>query len=433
MQPHRLLWAYARTRTHRFADRAALERHQARGLERFARTVLARSPWFAPHASQPRDAWPLMDKAAMLAHFDAMNTAGLKLDDVLACAHRAEQSRDFSPMLGRYSVGLSSGTSGSRGVFVASPAERATWAGVLLAKLLPHGLLHRERVALFLRANNRLYTTVRTPWLSFAFFDLFEPFESLVAQLDAYRPTIVVAPAQVLCSLAVAVREGRLAVRPARVIAVAEVLEPLDRVLLAETFGRVDEVYQATEGFLGATCAHGTLHLNEEFLHVEPQWLDDARFVPVITDFTRATQPIVRYRLDDVLAVRRAPCPCGSPALAIERIEGRCDDMLVLPARDGTPRTVFADVCARALAQALPLHADYRLTQTAPAALSLAVDAGVDGAGSGALAACRQHLVDVFARLGVATDALTWTLSPVVPARDFTQKRRRIVRAKEAR
>ncbi|WP_010095579.1 F390 synthetase-related protein, partial [Burkholderia ubonensis] len=362
MQPHRLLWAYARTRAHRFADRAALERHQARGLERFARTVLARSPWFAPHASQPRDAWPLMDKAAMLAHFDAMNTAGLKLDDVLACAHRAEQSRDFSPMLGRYSVGLSSGTSGSRGVFVASPAERATWAGVLLAKLLPQGLLHRERVALFLRANNRLYTTVRTPWLSFAFFDLFEPFESLVTQLDAYRPTIVVAPAQVLCSLAVAVREGRLAVRPARVIAVAEVLEPLDRVLLAETFGRVDEVYQATEGFLGATCTHGTLHLNEAFLHVEPQWLDDTRFVPVITDFTRSTQPIVRYRLDDVLAVRRAPCPCGSPALAIERIEGRCDDMLVLPARDGTPRTVFADVCARALAQALPLRADYRLT-----------------------------------------------------------------------
>jgi putative adenylate-forming enzyme len=217
------------------------------------------------------------------------------------------------------------------------------------------------------------------------------------------------------------------------VIAVAEVLEPLDRVLLAGTFGRVDEVYQATEGFLGATCAHGTLHLNEELVHVEPQWLDDTRFVPIITDFTRATQPIVRYRLDDVLAVRPTPCPCGNPALAIERIEGRCDDMLVLPGSDGAPRTVFADVCARAFAQALPLHADYRLTQTAPAALVLEVDAGAASSGADALAACRKHLVDVFARLGVATDALTWTLIPTLPARDFAHKRRRIVRTREAR
>lgn len=431
MQLHRLLWTYARTRTRRFADRAALERHQARGLERFARDVLAHSPWFAQYAHQPRDAWPQMDKVTMLAHFDAMNTAGLKLDDVLACALRAEQSRNFSSTLGCYSVGLSSGTSRSRGVFVASPAERATWAGVLLARLLPQGLVHRERVALFLRANNRLYTSVRTPWLSFDFFDLFEPFESLVARLDAFRSTIVVAPTQVLRALAIAARDGKLSARPTRVIAVAEVLEPLDRVLLAETFGRVDEIYQATEGFLGATCAHGTLHLNEDFVYVEPQWLDDTRFVPIITDYTRSTQPIVRYRLDDVLTVRRSRCPCGSPTLAIEQIDGRCDDMLVLPGLDGVPRTVFADVCARALAQVLPLHADYRLMQSGHAALSLEVDAGLSSAEHGTLASCRQHLVNVFARLGVATDSLTWTLSASIPASDFTQKRRRIARMRE--
>ena len=430
MQAPRLIWTYARMRTRRFSSRDELEEHQSLRLERFSHKVLKKSPWFAQYAHLHHDAWPLMDKGTMVAHFDAMNTAGLRFDDVMACALRAEQSRDFSPTLRGFSIGLSSGTSGSRGVFVASPAERATWAGALLAKLLPNAVTQRERVALFLRANNQLYTTVGSRWLSFDFFDLFKPFDLLIAQLSAFRPTIIVAPAQVLREIAIAIQEGRLPRPPTRVISVAEVLDPLDRALLAEVFGRVDEVYQATEGFLGATCAHGTLHLNEEFVHVERHWLDEKRFVPVITDFTRSTQPIVRYRLDDILSVRGSPCSCGNPALAIDQIEGRCDDTLVLPGRDGASRRVFADVCARALAQSLPLHADYRLTQTAPLALSLAVD-GCHAVG--ALAVCQHHLVDVFARLGVATEALAWTLSPVVPASDLTQKRRRIVRAREAR
>lgn len=40
--------------------------------------------------------------------------------------------------------------------------------------------------------------------------------------------------------------------------------------------------------------------------------IDERRFTPVITDFTRQTQPIVRYKLDDVLVVSDKPCPCGT-------------------------------------------------------------------------------------------------------------------------
>ncbi|MER2855375.1 CoF synthetase, partial [Escherichia coli] len=92
-------------------------------------------------------------------------------------------------------------------------------------------------------------------------------------------------------------------------------------------------------------------------------WLDETRFSPIITDFTRKTQPIVRYQLDDVLVVKQAPCPCGSPELAIERIEGRCDDLLQLPDQQGNMTTIFADPCARVIVNNLPLTADFRLTQ----------------------------------------------------------------------
>lgn len=424
---HRLLWSYWQTRRLQLPDRAALEAHQQRQIARFTQRVLVRSPYFRPFISKPMREWPLMDKATMMANFDAMNTAGLRLNDVLACAQQAEQSRDFRPMVGPYSVGLSSGTSGGRGVFVVSLTERAQWAGILLAKLLPRGLLHGERVALFLRANSNLYTAVRNPWLTFSFFDLFAPFDSHRAPLEALRPTIIVGPAQVLRALAMEKLAGRLDIAPVRVLSGAEVLEPMDRALLEQAFGNVGEVYQATEGFLGATCAHGTLHLNEAHVHIEPQWLDERRFVPLVTDFTRSTQPIVRYRLDDILIRRdpaRAPCPCGNPAMAIERIEGRCDDTLVLPAIDGGTVTLFADVCSRALAQALPLQADYRLVQTDAHTLALSISP----ADADITRTCEAHLADVFACQGVDTSRLTWHTAPERIATDFTTKRRRIVR-----
>jgi putative adenylate-forming enzyme len=431
-----LLLSYWRTRRLRFADRAQLESYQQQQLARFIDTLCARSRYFAPYRSLPLAQWPFMNKALMLEHFDTMNTAGITLAQAMAAAMAAEHSRDFTPAVGDITVGLSSGTSSRRAVFTVSPREKAQWAGVMLAKALPEGLFSGERVALFLRANSNLYTAVRSPWLTFAFYDLFQPFDSLCAQLARYQATVIVAPAQVLRQLALRVIDGSLALAPKKVISVAEVLEAQDRALIVQAFGAVHEIYQATEGFLASSCEHGVLHLNEEFVHIEPQWLDaeERRFVPVITDFTRITQPIVRYRLDDILLARATPCPCGRATRAIAGIEGRCDDMLLLPslpsmlsANGGAPVAVFADVLTRAFAQALPADADYRLVQQGESALQL--HAALDAAG---LAALREHLAAVLRGLGVAVEALAWTMSSELPPFDPSMKRRRIRRLASA-
>ncbi|WP_058049828.1 F390 synthetase-related protein [Janthinobacterium sp. Ant5-2-1] len=424
-----LLLSYWRTRRLRFADRGQLDAYQQQQLARFIDVLCARSRYFAPYRNLPLDAWPTMNKALMLEHFDAMNTAGITLAQAMDAAMAAEHSRDFTPAVGDITVGLSSGTSSRRAVFTVSPREKAQWAGVMLAKALPDGLFSGERVALFLRANSNLYTAVRSPWLTFAFYDLFEPFDALCARLAQYRPSVIVAPAQVLRQLALRVIDGSLALAPKKVISVAEVLEAQDRALIVQAFGAVHEIYQATEGFLASSCEHGVLHLNEEYVHIEPQWLDgeQRRFVPVITDFTRITQPIVRYRLDDILLARATPCPCGRATRAIDGIEGRCDDMLFLPslpsANGGETVAVFADVLTRAFAQALPADADYRLVQTDDSALQL--HAALDAAG---LAALRAHLATVLQGLGVAVDSLAWTASSELPSFDPTMKRRRIRR-----
>lgn len=423
MIPVQTLWHYWRTKRLHFADRAALLAHQEREIHRFARRVLSRSPYFAPFAERPFETWPTMDKALMMAEFDAMNTAGLKRDELLACARQSEADRDFSPRIGQFSVGLSSGTSGQRGLFVVSPREQAVWAGGILAKMLPDGLMAGEKVALFLRADNNLYHSVDNRWLSLHFYDLFAPFAEQCARLQEQQPSIIVAPAQVLRALALRVMNDKLRLTPKKVISVAEVLEPQDRQLLAQVFAGVGEVYQATEGFLAATCEHGTLHLNEEFIRIELQWLDENRFTPLITDFTRQTQPIIRYRLDDVLVRRSEPCPCGRVTMALAGIEGRHDDQLLLPGSDGQPRQIFADLCSRVIANALPLTADYRLLQTGADELQLIAECTAPE-----LENCRGQLAAALARQGVAVEQVHWQLlgQPIPPA--FASKRRRIIR-----
>lgn len=432
-----VLTAYARDRRLHFPDRDALQRHQERSLSAFRRRVLVRSPYFAAFADRPWEAWPRMDKASMMQHFDRMNTAGLQRDTLWDVAMNDERSRRFGSTWNGYSVGLSSGTSGQRALFVAGVRERSQWAGTVLARLLPHLLpvpgarpssahrqrWQRERVALFLRSGNSLYSAVRNPVLSFTFFDLFEHFESQWPRLDALDPTVIVAPAQVLRALALAKQAGQLRLPHARVVSVAEVLEADDRELLTQVFGRPDEVYQATEGFLGVTCAHGNLHLNEAYIKVEPEWLDAQRFVPVITDFTRTTQPIVRYRLDDVLRTTGRGCTCGDPSMVIDAIEGRCNDMLILPGAHGADVRVFADAIARVMALSLPRHADWRLRQKGGRHVCL------DVTGECADIAVAQHaLEDLLIHQGVDVGQLHWQLGDTIPAADFMHKRRRIRR-----
>lgn len=420
-----LLWQYRSARKTKFSSRPALLRHQDDAIEQHLDWLTRHSAYYRPYRGKHLSEFPLVDKQACLAHFDAMNTAGLSLATIQDVALKAELTRDFSPTIAGYTVGLSSGTSGKRGVFVVSPAERAKWAGIALARLLPDGLLGGERIAFFLRAGSNLYSSVETSWINFQFFDLLEPFDSQLTRLELYQPSIIVAPAQVLRRIALEQHARNISIRPKRVISVAEVLEESDRQLIDKYLAALAEVYQATEGFIGYTCHHGIMHLNEEYLHVEPEWIDSShtRMVPIITDFSRTTQPVVRYRLNDVLTVRQEPCPCGNPATALLHIEGRCDDQLNLPAKNGATVSVFADCMSRICLQALPLHLDYRLTQTAANRLLL------ECAMTPAQQARAIHLANkLLEHQGVAVDRLEWITRLAEPPFDPAAKRRRIRR-----
>ena len=332
---------------------------RARALDRFLREELPKASFYAPFAGRPLSELPVVDKRTVLADFAAFNRHGITLDRALAVAEAAERSRSFADQLpGGVTVGLSSGTSGTRGVFLVSEAESRLWAGILMGQLMSarslRTLARRPlRIALFLRANSNLYETLDSSRVSFSWHDLTLP---LAAHLPGLPGTdVLVAPASVLRQIASAKPAG---LRPSQVVSVAETLEPDDEALVREAFGRpVEQIYQATEGLLAVSCPAGRLHLNEAHVHVEPEWIDHQRFHPVVTDFTRTTQYVVRHRLDDVLLAAPGPCPCGRPGRSIRAVLGRADDVLTL---DHVP--VYPDVLRHAVALAGDLG-DYRVEQ----------------------------------------------------------------------
>jgi putative adenylate-forming enzyme len=320
---------------------------------------------------------PTVDKTAMMAHFDEYNTCGIAAQAAMSAALEAERTRDFAPLVAGLTVGLSSGTSGHRGLFLVSPAEQAMWAGVILARALHKLRPGRTRVAFFLRSHSNLYQEVNGALLQLRYFDLMSPLADSIAVLNQYQPHILIGPPSLLGFLAAAHTHGSLRIHPQRLISVAEVLEPQDETLLATCFqAPVHQVYQCTEGLLAVSCPHGSLHIQEDIVAIQcepltPDLPQDAagprRVTPIVTDLWRRTQPIVRYRLNDVLQLGDKPCHCGSCFRTISRIEGRCDDVCYFFERNGSApslrRPFFPDTIRRMILLGSGGITDYQVVQ----------------------------------------------------------------------
>ncbi|MDN3505671.1 MAG: hypothetical protein P0S96_00375 [Simkaniaceae bacterium] len=353
MNKLKVLQYYLQAKRRMRFSRPKLDRFQSYHREKIAQFAKTKSLFYR------KGLGGIISKKEMMENFSSFNTKSIDREAAFALAFDAEKKRDFTAQLDGVTVGLSSGTSGNRGLFLVSEEERLSWCGHVLARVLPKAPWRRQKIAFFLRANSPLYETVKSSKLEFAYFDLLENPDSLYERVKAYQPDVLVAPPSMLRMLI-----GSCS--PERVVSVAETLFSTDRKQLEEGFGQqIFQVYQCTEGFLGFTCSHGTLHLNEDLISVEKEYLSERSFVPIITDLFRKTQPIIRYRLDDVLVEKEGPCPCGCVFQPIERIEGRCDDILHVQMAGGKTKPVFPDFVCRKIVAASEEITDYAVVQKA--------------------------------------------------------------------
>jgi phenylacetate-CoA ligase len=378
-------WLAAQWRWRRL-DATRLATYQERRAQQIIAYAQRHSPFYRAHwHDHDRRAWralPTVDKGAMVEHFDQFNTVGVTQATAQQVAAGAEQSRDFRPTLRTaqgqsVTAGLSSGTSGQRGLFLVTEAEIGAWAGVILARAL-HGLPWQGcRVAFFLRAFSNLYAGVNNPWLKLRYFDLSRPLDRAVTALNHFRPHLLVGPPSLLTALAAQKRAGALTITPQRLIAVAEVLEAHDEVQLQESFGvPVQQIYQCTEGLLAISCAQGRLHLQEDLVAVQLEPLPTQpgaapRYTPIITDLWRTTQPIIRYRLGDILQVDPDPCPCGGPFRTLAAVEGRVADICYFTGLDGQRTPFYPALLSRLVRASLPPAMDYQLVQAGDGQLQI--------------------------------------------------------------
>lgn len=420
-----VVWYFIRARYLRhFRTRKALRSYQKQRVLRQLAYLKEHSPYFkalSVHSFEDFRKLPLMNKEFMMEHFNALNCVGIDRDEALSLAIDGEKQREFSEKLGGISVGLSSGTSGARGLFLVSDRERALWAGTVLAKFLPKGKLFGHRIAFFLRADNNLYETIDSKLIRFRYFDLLRDMGENLSELADYRPTLLVAPPSVLLGIARAMERRELRIKPEKVISVAEVLRAEDAAYLKAQFGLsvIHQAYQCTEGFLGYVCECGNFHLNEELVLIEREYLDAQRFVPIVTDFTRQSQPIVRYRLNDILVEKRGHCPCGNRATLIRYIEGREDDVFYFAGIRQKEVAVFPDFISRCVIYAEGVK-NYKVVQDGSAHVTVYLERE----SSATSAQIRREFARLAGKMKFHCPEIAF--APYVP--DFQRKMKRVER-----
>jgi putative adenylate-forming enzyme len=405
--------AFLRTRALQalLRSRGAIERHQRRGCARLVSAARATIPFYRDEGPRFEDL-PVIDKAIQQARFHEFNRPGIALDEAVeALAAGRDRVRG-------YFVGQSTGTSGNRGRFVISPAERFAWLGTIVAKAVPDALVRRRRVALALPGFSSLYKSASSgSRIRLAFFDLSLGVDAWRDDLAAFAPEVLVAPPKVLRRLA---EDGMLeGVEP---FSGAEVLDPIDREIVEQASGRrVREIYMATEGLFAVACRHGTLHLAEDVVRFEWEKAPGSDLViPVVTDMVRRIQPMIRYRMNDLLELARIPCPCGSPFQAIARIHGRMDDVFEFEAPLGRVMAT-PDVLRNAVVDSDPRVRDYRIVQTRDGGVKVELDEALPDEVHSAV---RAALERALARLGAAPAIAT--VRGITPR--FDRKLRRVER-----
>jgi len=349
--------------------------------------------------SLPLQALPVMDKARLMAHFDdgltdpAITLRGLRE----FCADAAAIGR---PYVGRCWVWESSGSTGQPGLFVHDEAAMAVYDTLEATRrhtprpwdrlFDPFGLGERYAFVGVIDGHFASVVTVRRlariyPWLASQWrcFSILQPTTALVAQLNDFAPTVLATYPTAAALLACEAQRGRLTVRPREVWTGGETLSAAMRARIEQAFdASLLDSYGASEFLpIAWECGHGRLHVNADWVILEAV---DARHRPVpagrlshtalLTNLANHLQPLIRFDIGDRIVLGGESCPCGS-ALPVVQVQGRCDDMLVVPGRDGSPVTLLPLALSTVLEDEAGLF-DFQLRQTARCELQLLLGPG---------------------------------------------------------
>jgi phenylacetate-coenzyme A ligase PaaK-like adenylate-forming protein len=373
-------------------------------------------------SSLPLEALPVMGKGLLMAHFaDTLTEPGITLEGLREfCADPA--------LIGQAHQGgcwawESSGSTGQPGLFVHDEAAMAIYDALEATRrhaprpwarfFDPLGLSERCAFVGAIGGHFASVVSVRRlcalqPWLrrNWRCFSILQPTPALVAELDAFAPTVLATYPTAAVMLAGEAQCGRLRCRPQEVWTGGETLSPAMRARITQAFGaELRNSYGASEFLpIAWECAHRRLHVNADWVILEPV---DAQHRPVaagklshttlLTNLANHLQPLIRFDIGDRIVLGGERCPCGS-ALPVIQVQGRCDDMLVVAGRDGAPVTLLPLALSTVLEDEAGVF-DFQLRQTGASDLHLLLGPCAPDTAA-AQAHCRQLLADFAAAQG---------------------------------
>jgi phenylacetate-CoA ligase len=176
-------------------------------------------------------------------------------------------------------------------------------------------------------------------------------------KMQRIRPYLVEGYAQVLVTFAKFCQEANLRldnIGVHAVVSTAEMLFPHDREILEGAFGcRVFNRYGHRElSTIAQECRHGNMHVNEDWLFAEVVDENGQPVPPgeigqvVVTGFFNDGMPFVRYATQDLASItsQPSPCPCGLPFRILDNIQGRIQDLIILPGGAALSGIIFPAV-----------------------------------------------------------------------------------------
>lgn len=387
------LWRRRALAQRKHWSRAALEAFRAKGLAKLRAHALAHSPFYRRFhkglEEAPLEKLPVLNKAELMEHFDDFVTdRAVRLAEVQAHLKGPDAGSLYR---GRYVITATSGTTGRQGLFLSDPAE---WRAVVSSYGRPYdwaGLRFRLypplKVALIStrtpwHQSARVGRTLESPLIPTLRLDANDPLEKIRGELEAFGPEVIISYPSVLRMLAEESRAGGAPLpRPGSVFPVAEVLSEGTRKLIREAWGTEPfNVYGATESAgLASECRSHSLHTYDDLVILENVDLKDRPVPPgewgdriLVTVLSSRTQPLIRYAISDKVRLSDRPCACGMPFGVLEGIQGREQEIIRLPGREGD--VALHPVFFRSVLEALPVKG-WQVCQEAESSLRIRVAA----------------------------------------------------------
>ncbi|MHA1873025.1 MAG: F390 synthetase-related protein [Candidatus Heimdallarchaeaceae archaeon] len=328
---------------------------------------------------------PTVNKYIMMENLSEYNTVGFKKEELINFCLEVEKSRDYSKRYKNYNVAMSSGTSGNKGIVITSPKEERYLKAAFFSRF-PFPKTLKLNIAFILRVSTPAFN-INKFGQKLTYFSLLDPLEKIVNNLNSLQPNILSAPPSMLNLLAGELNEGKLHIKPKKIISYAEILYPDIRQKVEETFGiRIDEIYQASEGPIAMSCKHGSLHVNEDLIAVQtlnkdgsPTEKGELCHQLVVSDLYKTSQPIIRFELNDMIRISAEKCTCGSGFRVIDEIVGRTDDLLVgFNSSTGQVQYIFPDYIRRAIISSSENVVEYQAIQTSKNRLEISIQLSKD-------------------------------------------------------